>query len=177
MVRDSITSINRKSSATRQGGFTLIELLVVIGILGILLAVTIIAINPVQQFQNARNSSRQSDVTSILDAIYQYEAQNTGTIPGTLGSITAGTPYTLASSGANFVDLCQISSGSAVLAPSYIADLPSDPTTGTKTPTNTNCRSTTAYNTGYTITRSATGNRFTVTAPAAENGATISVTR
>jgi prepilin-type N-terminal cleavage/methylation domain-containing protein len=161
-----------------QQGFTLVELLVVIGIIGILMAITIVAINPVQQFQNARNSSRQSDVTSILDAIYQYEAQNTGTIPGTLGSITAGTPYSLASSGANFVDLCQITSGSAILVPTYIADLPSDPSQSSpKTPASTNCRSTTAYNTGYTITRSATGNRFTVNAPLAENSVTISVTR
>jgi prepilin-type N-terminal cleavage/methylation domain-containing protein len=159
-------------------GFTLIELLVVIGILGILMAITIVAINPAQQFQNSRNAQRSADVRAILDAIYQYEAQNTGSFPGTLGSITASTPYALASSGANFIDLCQITSGSAILVPSYIADMPSDPSQTTpKTPASTNCRSTTAYNTGYTVTRSATGNRFTVSAPLAENGATIAVTR
>jgi prepilin-type N-terminal cleavage/methylation domain-containing protein len=158
-------------------GFTLVELLVVIGILGIIMAVTIVAINPAQQFQNARNAQRQTDVTSILDAIYQYEAQNTGSFPGTLGSITVSTPYALASSGGNFIDLCQITSGSAILVPTYIADLPSDPSQSSpKTPTNTNCRSTTAYTTGYTITRSATGNRFTVSAPQAENGANITAT-
>jgi prepilin-type N-terminal cleavage/methylation domain-containing protein len=159
-------------------GFTLVELLVVIGILGIIMAVTIVAINPAQQFQNARNAQRQTDVTSILDAIYQYEAQNTGSFPGTLGSITVSTPYALASSGGNFIDLCQITSGSAILVPTYIADLPSDPSQSSpKTPTNTNCRSTTAYTTGYTITRSATGNRFTVSAPLAENGANITATK
>jgi prepilin-type N-terminal cleavage/methylation domain-containing protein len=168
----------RPKSMNHQSGFTLVELLVVIGIIGILMAVTIVAINPIQQFQNARNATRQSDVTSILDAIYQYEAQNTGSLPGTLGTITVSTPYALASSGGNFIDLCQITSGSAILVPSYIADLPSDPSQSTpKTPANTNCRSTTAYNTGYTITRSATGNRFTVSAPLAENGVTISVTK
>jgi prepilin-type N-terminal cleavage/methylation domain-containing protein len=162
----------------QQQGFTLVELLVVIGILGVIMAVTIIAINPSQQFQNSRNAQRQSDVTSILDAIYQYEAQNTGSFPGTLGSITVSTPYALASSGGNFIDLCQITSGSAILAPNYIADLPSDPSQSSpKTPASTNCRSTTAYNTGYTITRSATGNRFTISAPLAENGATITATR
>jgi hypothetical protein len=137
-----------------------------------------VAINPVQQFQNARNATRQSDVTSILDAIYQYEAQNTGSMPGTLSTMTVSTAYSLASSGTNFVDLCQITSGSAILVPTYIADMPSDPSQTTpKTPAGANCRSTTAYNTGYTITKSATGNRFTISAPLAENGASISVTR
>ena len=175
MVRPRFTL--KSKLTTRQNGFTLIELLVVIGILSILLAITLIAINPTKHFQGARNTSRQSDVTAILDAIYQYESQNSGTLPGTLGTITVGTPYALASSGTNFIDLCQITSGSAILVPNNLADLPSDPSQTTpKTPANTNCRSTTAYNTGYTITRT-TSNRFTVAAPLAENGATISVTR
>jgi prepilin-type N-terminal cleavage/methylation domain-containing protein len=66
---------------TQQSGFTLVELLVVIGILGIIMAVTIIAINPAQQFQNARNAQRQADVSTILDAIYEYEATNAGALP------------------------------------------------------------------------------------------------
>ena len=62
------------------------------------------------------------------------------------------------------------------LAPTYIADLPMDPSatapTGAATPCNA---STTAYDTGYTIALS--NGRFTITAPSAEGGATISVTR
>jgi len=162
----------------QQEGFTLIELLVVIGILAILLAITLFALNPGQHFKNSRNAQRSSDVRALLDAIYQYEASNSGSLPSGLSTMTAGTAYSLASSGANFVDLCQISSGSAILVPTYLADLPSDPSQTTpKTPSGVNCRSTTAYNTGYTLTKSATGNRFTVAAPLAENSATISVTR
>src|SRR5882757_8292328 len=70
-----------------QHGFTLIELLVVIGILAILLAITLIALNPTKHFQGARNAQRSSDVTAILDGIYQYEASHTGNLPPAVASL------------------------------------------------------------------------------------------
>jgi len=71
-----------------QGGFTLIELLVVIGILAILLAITLLALNPTKHFQGARNAQRSSDVTAILDSIYEYEAAHSGSLPATVASVT-----------------------------------------------------------------------------------------
>jgi prepilin-type N-terminal cleavage/methylation domain-containing protein len=56
----------------------------------------------------------------------------------------------------------------------YLAALPADPLTNAGAPV-TNCAA--AYDTGYTIIRSGADNRITVAAPAAELGATISVTR
>src|SRR5882757_9272756 len=82
----------RKTKLT-QSGFTLIELLIVIGILAILLAITLLALNPTQHFQGARNSQRSSDVTAILDAVYQYEAANTGNLPSSVSALTASTVY------------------------------------------------------------------------------------
>jgi prepilin-type N-terminal cleavage/methylation domain-containing protein len=68
------------------------------------------------------------------------------------------------------VNLC------SALAPTYVADLPVDPKTGTVTGGATPCASaTTAYDTGYTI--ASVYGRFTVAAPAAEDGQVISVTR
>jgi prepilin-type N-terminal cleavage/methylation domain-containing protein len=155
---------------TEQRGFTLIELLVVIGILTILLAITLIAINPNKHFQDSRNAQRQSDVAAILDGVYEYEAANSGTSPPSLASIStnSASPSPVASSGTGFVDPC------ADLVPTYLADLPKDPSTGTRAGATT-CAST--YDTGYTIYKSAASNRFTVTAPAAENSVSISVTR
>ena len=152
-------------------GFTLIELLVVIGILAVLLAITLIAINPARQFAQARNTQRQSDVSAILTAVHSYMADNNGNLPAGVDT----TVRTITDSGAaNTVDLCAAN----LLVTRHIADLPVDPVTGTQTPANSNCSDAGAdYNTQYTIVSSATDNRITVSAPGAELGATISVTR
>ncbi len=151
-----------KNLSTRgRRGFTLIELLVVIGILAVLLAITLIAINPARQFSQANNTKRSSDVNAILNAVGQFAADNRGTLPA--GITTAS--QTVANTGA---DIC------ADIVTQYIAALPVDPLTNNGTPI-TNCGA--AYDTNYTIVRSAADNRITVTAPAAELGATISVTR
>jgi prepilin-type N-terminal cleavage/methylation domain-containing protein len=158
-----------------QGGFTLIELLVVIGILAILLAITLIAINPSQHFQGARNAQRQSDVVAILDAIYEYEAANKGNLPANLTAVTS-TPAEITNDLTTFptgVDLC------TDLVPTYIADLPLDPTIGSKTPTSSaSACGATKYDTGYTIAKSAS-NRFTIAAPEGltDGNTNISVTR
>jgi type IV pilus assembly protein PilA len=157
-----------KSLKANQGGFTLIELLVVIGILAILLAVTLIAINPNKHFQDSRNAQRQSNVSAILDAIYEYESANNGKIPPTISGVTS-TPVEIGL-GTLKVDLC------SDLSPTYLADMPFDPSAGTVTGGSTPCAiGVTAYDSGYTI--GVSNGRFTVAAPHAEDGATISVTR
>jgi len=161
----------RKKLSANQGGFTLIELLVVIGILAILLAITLIALNPTQHFQGARNSQRSSDVTAILDGIYQYEAAHTGSLPTDVAALTADTVTAVNDSGSgNTIDLC------GDLVPTYLADMPLDPGSGVKSGA-TACAASNTYSTGYTITKRGSNNRLTVAAPSAENGATISVTR
>jgi prepilin-type N-terminal cleavage/methylation domain-containing protein len=156
-------------SKLKQRGFTLIELLVVIGILAILLAITLVALNPRQNFQQANNTQRQSDVNAILNAVNQYAAANKGQIPA---SITTTAKTITSTVGATNVDLC------TTLVPTYMADLPIDPTTGTESPANSVCTAGGAtYDTQYTIQVSATGNRVTVAAPDAELSQTISVTR
>jgi prepilin-type N-terminal cleavage/methylation domain-containing protein len=71
-----------------ENGFTLIELLVVIGILAILLAITLIAINPNKHFEDVRNTQRQSNVSAILDAIYEYESSNNGNEPPSVANVS-----------------------------------------------------------------------------------------
>ena len=154
-----------------QTGFTLIELLIVIGILAILLAITLFALNPTQHFQNARNTQRRSDVLAILDGVYEYEAGNKGSLPPSLSGVSTSSvsPSAITStvSGTN-VNPC------TDLVPAYIADLPIDPSTGTRSAATT-CAGT--FSTGYTMYKDPTSSRFTVLAPSAENSTTISVTR
>lgn len=149
-------------------GFTLIELLVVIGILAILLAITLIAINPARQFQQANDTKRSSDVNAILNAVSQYAADNKGALPAGIPDTTAGAAIIGNNTGQ--VDIC------AALVTKYLAALPVDPTTNNGTPV-TNC-TTVGYSTNYSIVRSTTDNRVTVSATSQVNPSTpISVTR
>lgn len=136
-------------------GFTLIELLVVIGIIAILAAIVIVSINPAKRFQDAQNSQRQANVESILNALQQYTVDNKGTL---CAEVTTTLEY--------------IKSDEADIAEclaAYLAILPVDPDTGTWTDDD-------SYNTGYRIQKNAS-NQITVSAPSAEGGVTISITR
>jgi type IV pilus assembly protein PilA len=151
-----------------QKGFTLIELLVVIGILAVLLTIVLIAINPARQFSQSNNTKRRSDVNAILNAVHQFAADNRGTLP--TGITTSALPIRRSATPdpTTESDIC------ASVVTLYLAALPSDPLTNNGASV-TDC--TQAYSTGYTIVRSATNNRITVAAPAAELSEVISVTR
>lgn len=146
-LRSSIVSAQRK-------GFTLIELLVVIGIIGILAAVVLVAVNPGRQFASARDTQRRADLYSITNAVYQYATENNGNLPTVIT-----TSPTHIGTGGGLVDL------TTDLVPTYIADIPADPSTGT------------AADTQYTIFLDANG-RVVATASSELNaGTVITVTR
>jgi len=137
-----------------QKGFTLIELLVVIGIIGILAAVVLVAVNPGRQFASARDTQRKADLYSITNAVYQYATENNGNLP----TVITTSPTHVGSCG-TCVDL------TADLVPTYIADIPKDPSIGTPADTQ------------YTIYLDSNG-RVVATASSELNpGTTIQVTR
>ena len=137
-------------------GFTLIELLLVIGIIAILASIVIVAINPTKQLGDARNAQRRSDVNTILNAVYQYSIDNNGTLPSTIDT----TNTEICASGA---ELCTSSISLDVLTGTQLIAIPQDPQNATTSGTN------------YFIYK--TGSRVIVSAPAAEQGVTIAVTR
>lgn len=131
--------------------FTLIELLVVIGILAVLLAITLVAINPAQQFQKANDTKRKADVNAILNAINQYQTNNSGQLPAGITTTAAE----IGAGGAGQVDLCSI------LVPTYMAAMPADPLVSNGAPVTSPCPA--SYTTGYFVQlSSATGNRVGV---------------
>lgn len=148
----------------KKTGFTLIEVLIVMGLLAILAGVVIVAINPGRQFAQARNNQRRSDVNAVLNAIYQYAAESSGTMPPTVTALVAGTPTEICRTGAaSCVGLVNVGTDLVGTDQRYLTQIPLDPSE-----TNPN-------EAGYRITRN-TNNRITVDAPLAES-ATISITK
>jgi len=110
------------------------------------------------QFAEANNSKRESAVLQILNAIGQYTAENRGVLPLGIPSV----PTEIAKDG---YDLCHY------IYPGYTAQLPQDPLIG-----NGILACNQAYKTGFMISKSSR-NEVTISAPRAELGKTISVTR
>jgi prepilin-type N-terminal cleavage/methylation domain-containing protein len=147
----------------KQGGFTLLEVLLVVAVIAILAGIVIIAINPGKQLADSRDAQRRADVTTILNAIYQYSLDNSGAIPS---DITTSAVEICNSTGVPCDTPASVDLGVLTLNQEYLSDIPEDP----------QCADVCASNgVGYTVLQTANG-RITVAAPDAENG-TISVTR
>lgn len=88
--------------------FTLLEILLVVAAIAILAGVVIVAINPGKQLAQVRNTARRSDVSTILNAIYQYSLDNDGLFPANidanlkmLGTDASGCSVSCGSGGTN----------------------------------------------------------------------------
>jgi len=149
----------------KQQGFTLLEVLLVVAVIAILAGIVIIAINPGKNLGDARNSQRSADVSTILNAVYQYALDNNGSVPST---ITTSAVEVCNTTGAGCNSPVAIDLGVLTTNGKYIVAIPQDP----------QCPSVCLANgAGYTIVKDATTSRITVAAPDAEQGKTISVSR
>lgn len=156
---------SRLSKKSSQSGFTLIELLVVIGVIAILAAIVLVAVNPGRQFAQARDTQRRSDLLSFTNAIYQYSAEHNGQLPDTDGDpVTSNFPQvpTCIGNAAPCFNLGAAGTTETVV-PTYIADIPMDPSTGT------------AANTAYSIYEDANGR--VIASASGEITTAITVTR
>jgi type IV pilus assembly protein PilA len=143
-------------------GFTLLEVLLVVAIIAILAGIVIIAINPGKNLGDARNATRSADVTTIINGVYQYSIDNSGSVPAGITTTPIEICATAAPSCTGLVDLSALTTNGK-----YLVAIPKDP----------QCTTTCATNgTGYKIAKDVNG-RIIVSAPAAEQGKTISVTR
>lgn len=151
--------------SARQRGFTLLEILLVVAAIAILAGIVILALNPGRQLADTRNAQRRTDVNTMLNAVYQYAIDNSGTLPATINQ-AASCDNTAANQACATGGTCTGITDLSVLTTNqrYLTSLPKDPTAGT------------ANGTGYYVVKSA-NNRVTICAPSAENSVTISVTR
>lgn len=144
-------------------GFTLLEILLVVAAIGILAGIVIVAINPNKQLGVTRNAQRQTDVNTILNAVYQYSIDNNGTMPPSITvtstEICATGVASSTCASAVLVDLAVLSTNET-----YLTSLPVEP------------QKTNVSGIGYMIKKSANG-RVTVEAQFEEQGATITVTK
>lgn len=158
----SVLSAIRKQ---KQQGFTLLEVLLVVAIIAILAGIVIIAINPNRNLGDTRNSQRSADVSTILNAVYQFALDNNGTLPAgipTAPTVAAEICATGTASCGTLVNLSGLTTNGR-----YLVSLPQDP----------QCPGACAADgIGYTIVQDANG-RVTVSAPDAELGRNITVTR
>lgn len=148
----------RRRIHRRKKGFTLLEILLVIAIIAILAAIVIIAINPSKQLGDSRNAQRRSDVNTIINAVYQYSIDNNGQMPATITTTATDICRSGSADCTGLIDLTSLTT-----AGKYLVAIPTDP-------------SSTAPSSGYQIAADANG-RITVSAPQAEQSASISVTR
>lgn len=142
----------------KQSGFTLLEILLVVAAMAILAGIVILAVNPAKQLGDTRNAQRRVDAQTILNAVYQYALDNRGSLPSTITSTSTEICQTGATCG-SLIDLSVLTTSSR-----YMVAMPVDPSVNSTT------------GTGYYILKTQF-NRITVSAPSAEQSATISVTR
>ena len=148
-----IKSFNNKS------GFTLLEILLVVAAIGILAGIVIFAINPAKQLADTRNAQRKVDVNTILNALYQYSIDNSGSYPSGVTTNSLEICKTEIANCGDLVDLSDLTTNGK-----YLISVPIDP------------QAPTGDRTGYFVSKDSY-NHITVVASYAEGGVTIRVTR
>lgn len=148
-------------------GLTILEIVIAMALLAILTTVGILIANPGGQLAKSRNTQRELHLQAVISAIRQNIADaGGGTFTCASGALPTSTKK-MASGGAG---------GTYDIAPclvaTYLPTMPFDPSAS-----GAHYASNSDYDTGYNVIRNASTSQVTVSAPSAELGATISITR
>lgn len=144
----------------------MLKIFFVLGFFSLIITVMLFAADPAGQLASANNTKRNQDIITIINAIYQYSADNGGKLPDVLPD--PGSPRVkIAKDGA---DLC------SMLVPKYLENLPSDPDS-ISSGSRIECGE--KYDTGYTIELDFLSKKITLSAPLTQKPleTVLSVTR
>ena len=145
-------------------GITFIEIIITIAIIALLAGIYFMVANPAAQLAGARNTQRQFDLQAIGNSIRaNYADTGNESFTCSAGTLPASTTIMKSAAGGYNIGSC--------LVPTYMPNLPIDPIASSAY-----YNSPTDYNTGFAISQNASG-VITLSAPNAELGKTISVTR
>jgi len=147
----------------RRMGITLLEILIAVSILVIIMAIWVFTLNPAGQLTKARNKQRSFHLNSIMIAIQQNVAENRlgRFLCEMSGDIPTSTTRMKSGSGGYDIAPCLV-----------IPSMPFDPSDG-----DAYYDSVSSYDSGYDIVQNASSGEVTVSAPSAELGEEVSVTR
>ena len=147
-------------------GFTIAEITIGVTVFVVVAVIGITMLNPAGQLARGRNSQRNSHINTLLNAVRQNISDNrsgfscaAGSIPTTtvrMATVGATTTYDIAP--------CLVSV--------YLQKMPFDPSAA-----GAHYGGTTDYDSAYYIVRNASSGAITISAPFAEMGKIISITR
>lgn len=141
------------------------ELVIVIALISIMAGVYFLAANPAGQLSVTRNSTRSNHLQTIMLAIRQNIADQTNEQFACASGPIPTSSKRMATGAGNY-DIAPC------LVPTYAFSLPFDPLASSS-----HYLSNTDYDTGYNIVINSSTGQITLTAPYAELGKTISITR
>lgn len=130
----------------------MLKIFFVLGFFSLIITGMLFAADPAGQLASANNAKRNQDIIIIINAIYQYSADNGEALPEALPD--PGSPAKkIAKSN---VDLCN------KLVPKYLENMPSDPDSFSS---GSRIECDEKYDTGYTIELDFLSKKITVAAP------------
>jgi len=146
-------------------GLSLIEIVISVALIAILAGLGLLALNPGGQLAGARNTQRSLHLQGIMNGVRQNIADSaSSTLTCAAGPVPTSTTKMAVGGGNYDIGSC--------LIPIYLNTMPFDPSAS-----GAHYLSNSDYDSGYNIVINASSGAITLSAPGAELGKAISITR
>ncbi|MEK7465272.1 MAG: hypothetical protein AAB631_00680 [Patescibacteria group bacterium] len=150
----------------KQRGFTIAEITIGVMVFVVVAVIGITMLNPAGQLARGRNSQRNSHINTLMNVVRQNISDNRSGFSCSAGSIPTTTVRMATAGATTTYDI------GPCLVPVYLQKMPFDPSAS-----GAHYGGTTDYDSAYYIIRNASSGVITISAPFAEAGKVISITR